>query len=65
MDILHEIMTKMGAVYWKFNDDTCRIEVVGLTEAPPKGSERRIDCECHFKNNTECHVVKLYVLTMF
>ncbi|KAM5587866.1 hypothetical protein ABKV19_006355 [Rosa sericea] len=61
VDALQEIMTKMGAVYWKFNDDTCRIEVVGLTEAPPKGSERRIDCECHFKNNTECHVVKLMI----
>lgn len=63
VDALRQIVTTMGAIYWRFNADTCRVEVVGLTEAPPKGSERRIDCECHFKNYTVCHVVKLYVLT--
>lgn len=65
VDALHQSVTTMGAIYWRFNADTCRIEVIGLTEAPPKGSERRIDCECHFNNYTVCHVVKLYVLTWF
>ncbi|KAK9936651.1 hypothetical protein M0R45_013480 [Rubus argutus] len=61
VDALQQIVTTMGAKYWRFNADTCRIELIGLTEAPPKGSERRIDCECHFKNYTVCHVVKLMI----
>ncbi|KAK9936652.1 hypothetical protein M0R45_013481 [Rubus argutus] len=61
VDTLRQIVTTMGAKYWRFNADTCRIELIGLTEAPPKGSERRIDCECHFKNYTVCHVVKLMI----
>ncbi|XP_034212565.1 probable LRR receptor-like serine/threonine-protein kinase RFK1 isoform X3 [Prunus dulcis] len=59
VDALQQITTTMGAKYWRFNNDACRIEMVGLTEKPPKGAQSNTDCECYFENNTVCHVVKL------
>lgn len=47
----------MGAKFWKFNGDSCKIEMVGVTADPPKGSETGISCDC---NSTVCHVVTLY-----
>lgn len=60
VDALQQITTTMGAKYWRFNNDACRIEMVGVTEKPPKGAQSNTDCECYFENNTVCHVVKLY-----
>ncbi|RVW24982.1 hypothetical protein CK203_110154 [Vitis vinifera] len=46
----------MGATYWKFNGDSCQIEMVGLTPQPPRGSEQSIVCENFFeKNRTVLH----------
>ncbi|CAL8147439.1 unnamed protein product [Prunus armeniaca] len=59
VDALQQITTTMGAKYWRFNNDACRIEMVGLMEKPPKGAQSNTDCECYFENNTVCHVVKL------
>lgn len=59
VDALQQITTTMGAKYWRFNNDACRIEMVGVTEKPPKGAQSNTDCECYFENNTVCHVVKL------
>ncbi|XP_040361369.1 probable LRR receptor-like serine/threonine-protein kinase RFK1 [Rosa chinensis] len=59
VDALQQIATTIGAIYWKFNGDACRIEMVGLTEKPPEESESTTECECHFENNTVCHVVRL------
>ncbi|PQQ21786.1 putative LRR receptor-like serine/threonine-protein kinase RFK1 isoform X1 [Prunus yedoensis var. nudiflora] len=56
IDALQEITSTMGAKFWKFNGDSCKIEMVGVTADPPKGSEGNITCDC---NNTVCHVVTL------
>ncbi|KAK9936653.1 hypothetical protein M0R45_013482 [Rubus argutus] len=56
IDALQEITSTMGAKYWKFNGDSCEIEMIGVTAEPPKESNSSIVCEC---NNTVCHVVKL------
>ncbi|KAJ7947200.1 putative Kinase [Quillaja saponaria] len=58
-DALQEISSTMGTTYWKFNADSCQVEMVGLTPKPPNGSESSIDCDCHFENNTVCHVVRI------
>lgn len=50
----------MGVVYWKFDADSCEIEMAGLTQEPSAESERSIVCDCSFENNTVCHVVKMY-----
>ncbi|XP_015875666.3 probable LRR receptor-like serine/threonine-protein kinase RFK1 isoform X2 [Ziziphus jujuba] len=59
VDALEEIVTTLGATYWKFNSDSCQIEVVGVTPEPPKGSESSIGCECQGNNSTDCHVVRI------
>ncbi|XP_020202017.1 probable LRR receptor-like serine/threonine-protein kinase RFK1 isoform X1 [Cajanus cajan] len=57
VDALQEIISTMGSAYWKFDADSCKIEMVGLTREPPTESEISIDCDCSF--DTVCHVVKM------
>ncbi|KAL9383710.1 hypothetical protein Peur_024033 [Populus x canadensis] len=59
VDALEEIARTLGSKYWKFNADTCEIELVGVTQVPPKNAEQRIDCECKNGNNTDCHVTRM------
>ncbi|KAM1347359.1 hypothetical protein PS2_036299 [Malus domestica] len=63
VDALQQVATTMGAKYWSFNAgaDACRIDMVGVTENQPRGSQKNTDCECNFENNTVCHVVKLMI----
>lgn len=60
VDALKEIVSTMGATYWKFDADSCNIEMVGVTLEPPDESERRIGCDCSFEDGTVCHVVNMY-----
>ncbi|CAI9087853.1 OLC1v1022037C2 [Oldenlandia corymbosa var. corymbosa] len=48
----------MGATYWKFNADTCSIEMVGLTPVAPRGSEGTVECRCN-PDNTTCNVIRI------
>ncbi|KAK7306459.1 hypothetical protein VNO77_44400 [Canavalia gladiata] len=59
VDALKDIISTMGATYWKFDADSCEIEEVGLTQEPPDESLRSINCDCNFENHTVCHVVKM------
>ncbi|KAJ7000104.1 LRR receptor-like serine/threonine-protein kinase RFK1 isoform X1 [Populus alba x Populus x berolinensis] len=59
VDALEEIARTLGSKYWKFNADTCEIEMAGVTQVPPKDAEQRIDCECNNGNNTDCHVTRM------
>ncbi|XP_011009660.1 PREDICTED: probable LRR receptor-like serine/threonine-protein kinase RFK1 isoform X7 [Populus euphratica] len=59
VDALEEIARTLGSKYWKFNADTCEIEMAGVTQVPPKNAEQRIDCECNNGNNTDCHVTRM------
>ncbi|CAN6553259.1 unnamed protein product [Malus baccata var. baccata] len=63
VDALRQIATTMGAKYWSFEAvaGACRIDMVGVTEKQPKGSQKNVDCVCNFENNTVCHVVKLMI----
>ena len=63
VDALKEIASTMGATYWKFDGDSCQIQMVGLTPEPPNGAESSIDCGCPSEENTVCnvtHVVRMY-----
>ncbi|XWS19756.1 hypothetical protein CRYUN_Cryun31cG0044300 [Craigia yunnanensis] len=58
VDALQEITAVMGSTYWKFNGDSCEVEMVGVTLVPPKNSKLEISCEC-VTNGTVCHVVRI------
>ncbi|KAL7102741.1 hypothetical protein ACP275_08G137100 [Erythranthe tilingii] len=59
VDALQQIATEMGAKYWKFNGGLCEVESVGVSAAPPSGSEGYVECNCNYNNNTICHVTKI------
>ncbi|KAL5577007.1 hypothetical protein UlMin_018706 [Ulmus minor] len=59
IDALEEITRTMGATYWKFNDEPCKIEMVGLTAEPPREAEYNVECDCSMENSTFCHVVSI------
>ncbi|XP_038894458.1 probable LRR receptor-like serine/threonine-protein kinase RFK1 isoform X2 [Benincasa hispida] len=59
LDVLQQITRTLGAVYWKFNSDSCAVEMFGVTEKPPRGSETIIGCDCNPENGTLCHVVRI------
>ncbi|XP_022927452.1 probable LRR receptor-like serine/threonine-protein kinase RFK1 isoform X1 [Cucurbita moschata] len=59
VDALQQITRTLGAVYWKFNSDSCVVEMFGITEKPPRGSEGKIGCDCNVENSTICHVVRI------
>ena len=60
VDVLQQITRTLGAVYWKFNSDSCVVEMFGVAEKSPRGSETNIDCDCSIENSTFCHVVRMY-----
>ena len=61
VDALKEITSTMGVKYWRFNANSCQIEMVEVTPAPPGNANSSIKCDCHSENNnTVCHVVKMY-----
>ncbi|XP_023541191.1 probable LRR receptor-like serine/threonine-protein kinase RFK1 [Cucurbita pepo subsp. pepo] len=59
VDALQQITRTLGAVYWKFNDESCAVEMFGLTENPQRGSSSKIVCDCLLEDNTLCHVIKI------
>ncbi|KAH9604717.1 hypothetical protein KSS87_004211, partial [Heliosperma pusillum] len=58
VDILQQIVRTMGATYWKFDDESCQIEIVGVMLLSPSDAENNIECDCQLVNNT-CHVVSI------
>lgn len=58
---LQEIFQTMGAMYWKFDNVSCQLEMSGVTPHSPFDAESDIGCDCNHENNT-CHVVKMYYL---
>ncbi|KAK4440095.1 putative LRR receptor-like serine/threonine-protein kinase RFK1 [Sesamum alatum] len=61
VDALQQIVTEMGATYWRFDADLCEVEMVGISPAAPSGSEGYVECNCNYNNNTVCHVTKIVI----
>ena len=60
VDAIKEITSKMGVTYWRFDGNSCQIQMVRVTPEPLGNDESSINCDCHFEdNNTVCHVVKM------
>lgn len=60
VDALQRVVTRMGSTHWKFDADSCRIEMVGLTPKPPNAADSDINCDCNIENTTDCHIIKMY-----
>ncbi|KAJ8450018.1 hypothetical protein Cgig2_029380 [Carnegiea gigantea] len=60
VDALQQIVRTMGAAYWKFDDVSCQVQMVGVTKQSPWGAESTIRCDCQLDNNT-CHVVSIVI----
>ncbi|CAK9148059.1 unnamed protein product [Ilex paraguariensis] len=58
VDALQQIITTMGATYWRFNAESCKVEMVGMTPQAPTGSESDVVCDRNL-NNTVGHVIKI------
>ncbi|KAL5577004.1 hypothetical protein UlMin_018703 [Ulmus minor] len=59
IDALKEIVRTMGATFWEFDGDSCKIEMVGLTAQTPNGAESNVGCDCDIENGSVCHVVSI------
>ncbi|KAH6765271.1 receptor-like kinase in flowers 1 [Perilla frutescens var. frutescens] len=64
VDALQQIVTEMGATYYKFNGDQCEIEMVGMSPTLPTSSEGYVDCNCNFNNNTVCHITNIVLKSL-
>ncbi|KAK4386524.1 putative LRR receptor-like serine/threonine-protein kinase RFK1 [Sesamum angolense] len=60
VDALQQIATEMGATQWRFNGDSCEVEMVGISSTPPTGAEGYVECNCNYNNDSVCHVTKMY-----
>ncbi|XP_075496889.1 putative LRR receptor-like serine/threonine-protein kinase RFK1 isoform X3 [Primulina tabacum] len=61
VDALQQIANELGATFWRFNADSCEVEMVGISQTAPSGSDGFVDCDCSFANNTVCHVVRIVI----
>ncbi|KAL8090903.1 putative LRR receptor-like serine/threonine-protein kinase RFK1 isoform X2 [Apium graveolens] len=57
VDALQQLTSAMGATYWKFDAEFCRVEMAGINPQAPPGSENAVVCECN--SDTICHVVTI------
>lgn len=55
---LQEVVQTMGAKYWKFDNVSCEVEMVGITLQSPLYADSKIECDCQHDNNI-CHVVNI------
>ncbi|XP_010478344.1 PREDICTED: probable LRR receptor-like serine/threonine-protein kinase RFK1 [Camelina sativa] len=58
VDALEQIATTLGSRFWKFDAESCKVEMVGLTETPPPTAKQEIECECSPTNDTDCHIIR-------
>ncbi|XP_073280894.1 probable LRR receptor-like serine/threonine-protein kinase RFK1 [Primulina huaijiensis] len=61
VDALQQIANELGATFWRFNADLCEVEMVGISQTAPSGSDGYVDCDCSFANNTVCHVIRIVI----
>ncbi|XP_047325633.1 probable LRR receptor-like serine/threonine-protein kinase RFK1 isoform X2 [Impatiens glandulifera] len=59
VDTLRTIISAMGSKYWKFDSNSCQVEMVGTTRQEPLGSESIVECKCNLENSSYCHIVRI------
>ncbi|KAJ4981443.1 hypothetical protein NE237_032280 [Protea cynaroides] len=61
VDALQQIAKTMRKNGWNFSVDPCSGESSWVTPYSLIGYENNVTCDCHFKNNTVCHVVSMFL----
>ncbi|KAM0005116.1 putative protein kinase RLK-Pelle-DLSV family [Helianthus debilis subsp. tardiflorus] len=58
---VEQIMTLMGATNWKFNGNSCQLEMIAQVPKPHPEAEANVKCDvdCNNGNSSECHVVSI------
>ncbi|KAI7758000.1 hypothetical protein M8C21_018721 [Ambrosia artemisiifolia] len=49
----------MGATGWRFNGDTCNLDLIAEVPKLTPEANATTGCECNITNNTDCHVVRI------
>ncbi|KAL4563394.1 hypothetical protein LXL04_027435 [Taraxacum kok-saghyz] len=59
VETVANILADMNATSWRFNGDTCFLEMI--SEVPQLSTEANatIGCDCTIGNDTDCHVVRI------
>ncbi|KAM0065156.1 putative protein kinase RLK-Pelle-DLSV family [Helianthus debilis subsp. tardiflorus] len=53
---VNSILTTMGATSWRFNGDTCNLDLIAKVPKLTQEANASTGCDC---NNTDCHVVRI------
>ncbi|KAF5176195.1 Leucine-rich repeat receptor protein kinase ems1 [Thalictrum thalictroides] len=61
VNVLKVIGAKLGKKDWDFNVDPCSGERNWNPSEQLKGFENIVECDCSFKNNSTCHVIKIWL----
>ncbi|XP_042482782.1 probable LRR receptor-like serine/threonine-protein kinase At1g07650 [Macadamia integrifolia] len=61
VDALKQIAKTMGKHGWNFSVDPCSGEYNWVTPYPAVGYDNNVTCDCHFQNETVCHVVSIFL----
>ncbi|XP_076932830.1 putative leucine-rich repeat receptor-like serine/threonine-protein kinase At3g14840 [Bidens hawaiensis] len=56
---VNSILTTMGATNWRFNGDTCNLDLISEVPKLTQEVNASTGCDCNINNNTDCHVVRI------
>ncbi|XP_073157613.1 probable LRR receptor-like serine/threonine-protein kinase RFK1 [Henckelia pumila] len=62
VDALQKIAKELGTTFWRFNAELCKVDMVGISQTNPSGSDGYVDCACSFASNIVCHVIRMLCL---
>lgn len=65
METVADILPAMNATSWRFNGDTCNLDMI--IDVPKLSTEANAStgCDCNIGNDTNCHVVRMYKALSF
>ncbi|CAH1448598.1 unnamed protein product [Lactuca virosa] len=53
------ILADMNATSWRFNGESCNLEMIFQVPRLSSEANASIGCDCNIGNNTDCHVVRI------
>ncbi|KAI7750875.1 hypothetical protein M8C21_000170, partial [Ambrosia artemisiifolia] len=61
VEVLEQILTLMGATNWRFNGNTCQLDMIAQVPKLHPEAEARVQCDidCNNGNSSECHVISI------
>lgn len=62
MVTVSNILADMNATSWRFNGESCNLEMIFQVPRLSSEANASIGCDCNIGNDTDCHVVRMYKL---